>query len=169
MAGEVAKRQAMNLSELDVDNDQFIKNNKDFVKKIKLQDACLKTTFVEKPDGPQLWATSKPPVSAAGQIPKYHMQVTVVYISSTIPKGNTDGSDITDIPKETFLPRKFFQVLRICSTLIPTLINHTKGYTLPAPPMSMTMLIIGCMSHLTSETLFPHSLRSTKTLQNTKI
>ena len=33
MAGDKAKRQAMNLSELDEDNDKFIKNNKDFTTK----------------------------------------------------------------------------------------------------------------------------------------
>ena len=105
MAEQRALLQAMGLSELDTDNDKFIKNGKDFSTRIKLQDAVLKTTFVEKPDGPQLWATAKAPASSAGQIPKCHMQVTVVYISATIPKGNTDGTDISDIPKETFLPR----------------------------------------------------------------
>ena len=57
MAGDKAKRLAMNLSELDEDNDKFIKNNKDFTTKTNLQDACLKTTFVdktEKPEGPIL-------------------------------------------------------------------------------------------------------------------
>ena len=53
MAGVKAKRQAMNLSELDEDNDKFIKHNKDFVTKIKLQDACLKTTFMEKTEKPE--------------------------------------------------------------------------------------------------------------------
>ena len=108
MAGEKAKRQAMNLSELDEDNDKFIKNNKDFVTKIKLQDACLKTTFVEKtekPEGPALWATSKPPASASNPNKKCHMQVTVVLIKATIPNGNTDGTDKSDLPVETFLPR----------------------------------------------------------------
>ena len=106
MAEQRALLQAMGLSELDTDNNKFIKNGKDYPTRKKLQDLVLKTTIVEKPDGPQLWATEKATATSAGQIPKCHMQVTVVSVSATIPKGNTDGTDINDIPKENFLPRE---------------------------------------------------------------
>ena len=108
MAGDKAKRLAMNLSELDEDNDKFIKNNKDFTTKTNLQEACLKTTFVdktEKPEGPILWATSKPTSSSTNPNQKCHMPVTVVLIKATIPKGNTDGTDMNNLPVETFIPR----------------------------------------------------------------
>ena len=107
MADQKALIQAMGLSELDTDNDTFIKHGKDFPTRKKLQGLVLKSTIPDsKPDGPQLWATEKTPVTAAGQTVKCHMQVTVVSISATIPRGNTDGSDIDDIPKENFLPRE---------------------------------------------------------------
>ena len=34
------------------------------------------------------------------------MQVTVVTVSATVPKGNSDGTDINDIPSENFIPRE---------------------------------------------------------------
>ena len=34
------------------------------------------------------------------------MQVTVVQVSALVPKGNPDDLDITDIPKEVFIPRE---------------------------------------------------------------
>ena len=108
MADAKARRLAMNLSELDEENDKFIKNNKDFTTKTSLQDACLKTTFVdktEKPEGPILWATSKPAQSSADSTKKCHMGVTVVVIKASINKGNTDGTDMNDLPVETFIPR----------------------------------------------------------------
>ena len=65
----------------------------------------MKTTIAEKPEGPVLWATDKAVVTQA-VIPKCHMQVTVVSVSATVPRGNQDGSDINDIPKEFFIPRE---------------------------------------------------------------
>ena len=105
MEEKEALRQAMGLSDLDTDNDEIIKNGKDFAKRKKLQALVMKTTIADKPEGPQLWATEKVAVTAAGQIPKCHMQVTVVKVSTTVPNGNPDGTDITDIPKEHFLPK----------------------------------------------------------------
>ena len=96
----------MGLSELDTDNDKFIKNGKDQPTRKKLQALVLKSTITDnKPDGPQLWATEKATATSAGQIPKCHMQVTVVSISATVPGGNEDGTDINDIPKEYILPK----------------------------------------------------------------
>ena len=92
--------QTMGLSALDTDNDGIIKNGKDFNKRKKLQALVLKTTIADKPEGPQLWATEKTAVTAVGVIPKCHMQVTVVTVSAIVPRGNTDGSDIADIPTE---------------------------------------------------------------------
>ena len=57
MAEQEALRQAMGLSELDTDNDELIKNGKDFGKRKKLLALVMKTTIAEKPDGPHLWAT----------------------------------------------------------------------------------------------------------------
>ena len=96
----------MGLSDLDPDNDKIIKQGKDFATRKRLQDLVLQTTIAEKPDGPQLWATEKTPANAAGPVPKCHMQVTVVNISAVVPRGNQDGSDIDDVPKEAFIPRK---------------------------------------------------------------
>ena len=96
----------MGLSDLDPDNDKIIKQGKDLATRKKLQNQVMKTTIAEKPDGPQLWATEKTAANAAGPIPKCHMQVTVVNISAIVPRGNTDGSDIADIPKEVFIPRE---------------------------------------------------------------
>ena len=98
--------QAMGLSELDTDNDKFIKNGKDFPQKKLLQELVLKSIITDnKPDGPQLWATEKVTATAAGIIPKCNMQVTVASISAIIPAGNGDGTDIVDIPKEHIIPR----------------------------------------------------------------
>ena len=52
MAEQEALRQAMGLSELDTDNDEIIKNGKDFNKRKKLQALLLKTTIADKPEGP---------------------------------------------------------------------------------------------------------------------
>ena len=94
----------MGRSELDTDNDKFIKNGKDFPGRRLLQEEIFKSTLNDsKIDGPQLWATEKSATSSAA---KCHMQVTVVSISAFITKGNTDGSDINNIPKEYILPRK---------------------------------------------------------------
>ena len=65
----------------------------------------MKTTIAEKPEGPTLWATDKV-VVATGVINKCNMQVTVATVSATVPNGNTDGTDIDDIPKEVFIPMK---------------------------------------------------------------
>ena len=79
MAEQRALIQAMGLSELDTDNDKFIKNGKDYPTRKKLQALVLKSTITDnKPDGPLLWATEKATATSAGQIPKCHMQVTVV-------------------------------------------------------------------------------------------
>ena len=71
MAGAKALIQAMGLSELDTDNDKFIKNGKDFPGRKELQELVLKSVITDnKPDGPELWATEKPPVTTAGQVIK---------------------------------------------------------------------------------------------------
>ena len=92
MAEQKALIQAMGLSELDTDNDKFIKNGKDYNQR-------------KNPDGPELWATEKNTAPSAGQIPKCHMQVTIAVVSASIPKGNKDGTPI-DIPKEHILPKE---------------------------------------------------------------
>ena len=95
----------MGLSDLDTNNDKIVKQGKDFTTRKRLQNQVMKTTIAEKPEGPFLWATEKAAVTTA-VIPKCHMQVTVATVSATVPRGNTDGSDIDDIPKEVFVPRK---------------------------------------------------------------
>ena len=99
-----AQIQAMGLSKLDTDNDKFIQHGKDFTTRKNLQTEIIKSTLNDsKIDGPELWAVEKVKEKSEA---KCHMQVTVVSISAFIPKGNTDGSDIDDIPKEYILPRK---------------------------------------------------------------
>ena len=95
----------MGLSDLDTDNDKIISSSRDFDKRKQLQELVMKTTIAPKPIGPQLWALAKTVITNGGVIPKCHMQVTVVTVSATVPRGNTDGTDINDIPKEVFLPR----------------------------------------------------------------
>ena len=136
MEAQEAVRRAMSLSALDPDNDKIIKQGRDFATRKILQNQVMKTTIAEKPDGPQLWATEKTAANAAGPIPKCHMQVTVVNISATVPRGNTDGSDIADIPKEVFIPREL------------------------AGEWSIASKIIGCMSHPKSGMQSQHSSRS---------
>ena len=100
-----ALQQAMGLSELDPDNDKVISSSRDYDKRKQLQELVMKTTIAPKPVGPQLWALAKTIVTNGIVIPKCHMQVTVVSVSAAVPRGNTDGSDINDIPKEVFIPR----------------------------------------------------------------
>ena len=95
----------MGLSDLDTDNDKIIISSRDFDKRKQLQDLVMKTTIAPKPIGPQLWVLAKTVITNGGVIPKCHMQVTVVTVSATVPRGNTDGTDINDIPKEVFIPR----------------------------------------------------------------
>ena len=55
MAEQKALIRAMGLSELDTDNDKFIKNGKDYPTRKKLQALVLKSTLADdKPDGPLL-------------------------------------------------------------------------------------------------------------------
>ena len=96
----------MGLSDMDTDNDRIVKQKAaDFTTRKKLQSQVMKTTIAEKPEGPALWATDKVVVDT-GIINKCNMQVTVATVSATVPNGNTDGTDIDDIPKETFIPMK---------------------------------------------------------------
>ena len=96
----------MGLSDLDNDNDKIVKQKAaDFTTRKKLQNLVMKTTIAEKPEGLVLWAIENAVVTQA-VIPKCHMQVTVVSVSATVPRGNQDGSDINDIPKEFFIPRE---------------------------------------------------------------
>ena len=97
-------RKAMGLSDLD-SNDIIIKQKqKDCDERKKLQDLVLKTNIGEKPEGPDLWAVDR--VAATENQQKCNVQVTVVQVSAVIPRGNGDGTDITDIPKEFFIPMK---------------------------------------------------------------
>ncbi len=97
-------RKAMGLSDLD-SNDIIIKQKqKDCDERKKLQDLVLKTNIAEKPEGPDLWAVDR--VAAAENQQKCNVQVTVVQVSALVPRGNGDGTDITDIPKEYFIPMK---------------------------------------------------------------
>ena len=97
-------RRAMGLSDLD-SNDFIIKQKaKDCDERKKLQDLVLQTNIADKPDGPDLWAIDK--VAATESQQKCHVQVTVVQVSALVPSGNTDGSDIDNIPKECFIPMK---------------------------------------------------------------
>ena len=99
MAEQKALIQAMGLSELDTDNDKFIRNGKDYNQRKNLQDKILQSSLTDnRPDGPELWATEKATAPSAGQIPKCHLQVTIAVVSASIPKGNDDGTPI-DIPK----------------------------------------------------------------------
>ena len=99
-------RRAMGLSDMDTDNDTIVKQKAaDCTTRKKLQNQVMKTTIAEKPEGPALWATDKVVVDS-GTINKCNMQVTVATVSATVPKGNTDGTDIDDIPKEVFIPMK---------------------------------------------------------------
>ena len=96
----------MGLSDMDTDNDRIVKQKAaDCTTRKKLQSQVMKTTIAEKPEGPALWATDKVVVDT-GIINKCNMQVTVATVSATVPNGNTDGTDIDDIPKETFIPMK---------------------------------------------------------------
>ena len=107
MENKEAFRKAMGLSDLDSSNDKIIKMKpKDFDDRKKIQDLDLSNNIWEKPDGPVLWAIEKPVVTNGGTINKCNMQVTVVSVSAMVPGGNTDGTNITDIPKEHFIPRK---------------------------------------------------------------
>ena len=94
----------MGLSDLD-DKDFIVKQkSNDCDTRKKLQDLVLQTNIAEKPDGPELWAINK--VAATEGQQKCHVQVTVVQVSALVPAGNTDGSDINNIPKECFIPMK---------------------------------------------------------------
>ena len=100
-------RKAMGLSDLDTNNDKIVGMRAgDIATRNTLQTEVLKNNIWEKPEGPKLWATEKAVVTAAGPSLKCHMGVTVVSVSATVPRGNTDGSDINDIPKEYFVPRE---------------------------------------------------------------
>ena len=104
MGDQDTLRKAMGLSDLD-SNDFIIKQKeKDCEQRKKLQGLVLKTNIAEKPEGPDLWAVDR--VTTAENQQKCNVQVTVVQVSALIPRGNTDGSDIDDIPKETFVPMK---------------------------------------------------------------
>ena len=104
----------MGLSDLDTNNDTIVKQKAtDCTTRKKLQSLVLKTTIADKPEGPALWATGKV-VMTEGVINKCNVQVTVVSVSATVPRGNTDGSDITDIPKETFVPMSLSGEWSIC-------------------------------------------------------
>ena len=97
----------MGLSELDSTNDKILgQKATDLATRKKLQTQVLKTNISEKPEGPNLWAVEKTAATGAGPTLKCHMQVTVVYLTASIPRGNTDGTDINDIGKEYFIPRK---------------------------------------------------------------
>ena len=97
----------MGLSDLDNTNDKILgQKATDLTTRKKLQALVLKTTIAEKPEGPTLWAIEKTAATAAGPTLKCHMQVTVAYLTASVPRGNTDGSDINDIGKEYFIPRK---------------------------------------------------------------
>ena len=94
----------MGLSDLDSANDIIVKQKAaDCTTRKKLQSLVLKTTIADKPEGPALWATDKTVVTE-GVINKCNIQVTVANVSAVVPNGNTDGTDITDIPKESFIP-----------------------------------------------------------------
>ena len=107
METKEASRKAMGLSDLDSINDKIIKTrSKDFEARKKIQDQVLKTKIWEKPEGTELWATQKAVATNGGIALKCHVQVTVVSVSAMVPGGNTDSSDIDDIPQEHFVPRE---------------------------------------------------------------
>ena len=128
-------RRAMGLSDLDTDNDTIVKQKAaDCSTRKKLQSLVLKTTIADKPEGPALWATDKVVVTE-GVINKCNAQVTVVNVSATVPRGNTDGTDITDIPKETFIPMSLsgeWSIEQLFYVNTNPEKNH-KGLNIPAP------------------------------------
>ena len=94
----------MGLSDLN-SNDFIVKQkSKDCDTRKQLQDLVLQTNIADKPDGPDLWAVDRLAATEGQQ--KCHVQVTVVQVSALVPAGNTDGSDIDNIPKECFIPMK---------------------------------------------------------------
>ena len=153
----------MGLSDLDTDNDKIISSSRDFDKRKQLQDLVMKTTIAPKPIGPQLWALAKTVVTNGGVIPKCHMQVTVVTVSATVPRGNTDGTDINDIPKEVFLPRDLagaWSIEKLSYSNSNPAKPHKGIYIWLPLSATTTMEIIGSMFQLISEMLPLLSSRS---------
>ena len=150
MEDQETLRRAMGLSDLGNDNDKIVKQKAaDFTTRKKLQNLVLKTTIAEKPEGPALWATEKAVATAAGPAPKCHMQVTVVSVSATVPRGNQDGSDINDIPKEFFIPRELASEWSIEKLFYSNsnLTNLARECTWLHLPIIMDFKTTGCMSH----------------------